>query len=44
MALAAMVVVIGSAFREARGAAGIGLLAAVGRSFKTLERFVFWFC
>lgn len=42
IALVAMAVVIGSAFREAR-AAGIGLLAAVGRSFRALGRFVFWF-
>lgn len=42
VALAAMAVVVGSAFREAR-AAGIGLLAAVGKSFRALGRFVFWF-
>lgn len=42
VALAAMAVVIGSAFREAR-ATGVGLFAAVGRCFKALGRFVFWF-
>jgi hypothetical protein len=42
MAFAAMAVVIGSAFREAR-AAGIGPLAAVGRSSKALGLLVFWF-
>jgi hypothetical protein len=42
MAFAAMAVVIGSAFREAR-AAGIGFLTAVGECFKALRRFLFWF-
>lgn len=42
IALAAMALVIGSAIREAR-AAGTGVLAAVGKSFKALGRFVFWF-
>lgn len=42
IALAAMAPVIGSAIREAR-AAGTGVLAAVGKSFKALGRFVFWF-
>ena len=42
VALAAMAVVVGSALREAR-AAGTGFLAAVGRSFRALGRFVFWF-
>jgi len=42
VAFVAMAVVIGSAFREAR-AAEIGFLAAVGRSFKALGRFVLWF-
>jgi len=42
VAVVAMAVVIGSAFREAR-AAEIGFLAAVGRSFKALGRFVLWF-
>lgn len=41
VALAAMAVVVASAFREAR-AAGTGLLAAVGKSFRALGRFVFW--
>jgi hypothetical protein len=42
VAFAAMAVVIGSAFREAR-ATGVGLFAAVGKSFRALGRFVFWF-
>jgi hypothetical protein len=42
VALAAMAVVIGSAFREKR-AAGTGFLAAVGKSLRALGRFVFWF-
>jgi hypothetical protein len=42
VALLAMAVVTGNAFREARSAR-IGFLAAVGRSFKALGRFVLWF-
>jgi hypothetical protein len=42
IAFTAMAVIIGSAFREAR-AEGIGFLAAVGKCFKALGRFVFWF-
>lgn len=42
MAFAAMTLVIGFAFREAR-TAGIGFLAAVGKCLKALGRFVFWF-
>jgi len=42
IAFAAMAVVIGFAFREAR-AEGIGFVVAVGKCFKALGRFVFWF-
>jgi len=42
IAFAAMATVIDYALRESR-AAGIGFLASIGRSFKALGRFIFWF-
>jgi hypothetical protein len=42
VAFVAMAVLIGSAFLEARYAR-VGFVAAVGRSFKALGRFILWF-
>lgn len=42
IAVAAMAVVLVAAFRDSR-ADGVGPITAVGRSFRALGRFIFWF-